>query len=384
MADARAFARFMAFLREFDGEENTVVSVQVENETGLMGAAREQSIDADALFADMVPQDFADFMLSHTDSMVSDVREAVENGASRGTWADVFGVVAEEIFSAYYVASYVNAVAETGKREYPLPMTANCWLNKAGEAPGAYPTGGPISRVAEVWQYCAPSIDLLTPDIYVPNFKEVCDEYTRRGGALYIPECATHSYAASRAIYCVGHYHALCYSPFGFEDMGKPFDGAMSFLFGADVTDPALNTPQDVAEYGQVNRYLQQMLPLIASKYGTDELQASCAEAEKMASFDFGSYRINAIFESPLLASKNGACLVLKESEDTFYLLVKGAMLLFLSNDANKQSLDILELEDGSFVDGKWQRERRLNGDEAVLTSYAEPTLLRVRLFAYE
>ena len=39
-ADAKAFAAFMGFLKEYDGEAHTVVTVQVENETGLLGAAR--------------------------------------------------------------------------------------------------------------------------------------------------------------------------------------------------------------------------------------------------------------------------------------------------------------------------------------------------------
>lgn len=78
----------------------------------------------------------------------------------------------------------------------------------------------------EVWQYGAPSIDFFCPDIYVPDFCGVCDKYTRRGGALFIPECATHSYAAPRLAYAVGHYHAVCYAPFGFEDMGLPFNAA--------------------------------------------------------------------------------------------------------------------------------------------------------------
>lgn len=383
-ADARAFGKLMAFIREIDAEENTVISVQVENETGLMGAGREHSDEADALFAQMVPQEFADYMFTHTDTMVDDVRRAVEHGICRGTWTEVFGDVAEEIFSAYYTASYVNAVAEAGKKEYPIPLTVNCWLDKAGEAPGTYPSGGPISRVAEVWNYCAPNIDIITPDIYVPDFKGVCDEYTRRGMPLYIPECATHSYAASRALYCVGHYHAMCYSPFGFEDMGKPFSGSQAFLFGADVTDPALNTPQDIKEYSEVNGYLNSLMPLLTEKYGTDDLQASCAEVEKTASFDMGAYRINAVFDSPMTERKDGACLVVKEKEDTFYLIVKAAMVMFLSNDPDRQSLDILELEEGNFVDGAWVRGRRFNGDEAVLTSYAKPTLLRVRLFNYD
>ena len=98
-------------------------------------------------------------------------------------------------------------------------MTANCWLDKGGE-PGTYPSGGPVSRMYEVWQYGAPCIDLHTPDIYVHDFCNICDEYTRRGKPLMIPECSTHSYSGPRMLYTVGHYHALCYAPFGFEKYG--------------------------------------------------------------------------------------------------------------------------------------------------------------------
>lgn len=59
-ADAKAFAALMAHLRQFDGEENTVVAVQVENETGLLGAAREVSDEADALFDGPVPAEQAE------------------------------------------------------------------------------------------------------------------------------------------------------------------------------------------------------------------------------------------------------------------------------------------------------------------------------------
>ena len=263
-------------------------------------------------------------------------------------------------------------------------MSANCWLNKEGEKAGAYPSGGPVARVMEVWRYCAPSIDIIAPDIYVPNFTQVCEEYTKLANPLYIPESATHSYAASRVLYTVGHHHAICYSPFGFEDMGKPFTNSMMFLFGADVTDPALNTPQDVGEYGAINRMLDGMKEKLADKYGTPDLQASCAELGAAASFDLGKYRINAVFESPMSTRKDGGCLVLKESEDTFYVIAHAVMLQFSSNDPALQSLDILALEEGRFEDGQWVRGRRLNGDEAVMTSYVEPTLLRVKLFAYE
>lgn len=383
-ADARAFAALMEHIRRVDGEENTVITVQVENETGLMGAAREHSDEADALFAGPVPQDFADYMRGQTDTMVADVAQAVRQGAQKGSWQEVFGECAEELFSAYYVAGYVNAVARAGKEKYPLPMSANCWLNKPGEKPGAYPTGGPVSRVMEVWHYRAPDVDVLAPDIYVPNFVEICREYTRRGNPLYIPETATHSYAASRVILSVGCFHAMCFAPFGFEDMGQSFTNSQMFLFGADATDPALRTPQDVEEYGQINRMLQGLMPYLTEKYGTANLQAASGETGPMAAFRMGSYQINAIFESPLMRRRDGACLALRVSEDTFFLLVYAASVQFQSADPERPSLDILALEEGSFENGTWVRGRRLNGDEAVLTNYPKPTLLKVKLFAYE
>jgi beta-galactosidase GanA len=285
-ADANAFARFMSHLKDFDSEDNTVVAVQVENETGLLGAAREMSDEADVCFHSEVPLEFAAYLRRHTDSMVSDIREAILTGATSGTWTEQFGSVAEELFSAYYIATYVEKVASAGKEKYPLPMLANCWLDK-GDKPGTYPTGGPVSRVHEVWHMAAPSINILCPDIYVPNFCEVCDEYTRRDGTLFIPECATHSYAAPRLVYTVGHYHAMCYAPFGFEDMGKPFSAMQSYLFGMDVTDPALKTPQEPSEYRFMAEMLNQLMPQLVKAYGSSDLQAICSERKTSDTLDF-------------------------------------------------------------------------------------------------
>ena len=381
-ADARAFGRLMAHLRDFDGEAHTVVAVQVENETGLLGAAREASDEADALFASPVPEDFAAYMRAHADTMAADVRAAVENGEASGAWEQVFGPAAEEIFSAYHIARYVDTVAAAGKREYPLPMAVNCWLDK-GEEPGKYPSGGPVSRMNEVWRFCAPHIDLHCPDIYVPDFCGVCDEYTRRGGPLFIPECATHSYSGPRLVYTVGHYHAVCYAPFGFEDMGQPFSAAQSYLFGVDVTDPALKTPQDRGEYGWFNRTLASMMPMLTERYGTRDLQAVCSERSEDCVLDFGAFQVQAVFDHPMLQKRDGVCLGLRTGVEECYLVVCRCGLNLASGDGEKPNLDILTLEEGRLEDGAWHVIRRLNGDEAAFLKYDEPTLLRLRVFTY-
>lgn len=372
-ADARAFGRLMAYIREVDGEEHTVVSVQVENETGVMGAAREHSDEANVRFAAPVPQAFVD----HMRMAGGEVGAAMEGGSSSGTWTEVFGPLAEEVFSAYHIARYVNAVAEAGKREYPIPLTVNCWLDKEEEA-GTYPSGGPVAKMMEVWRYCAPSVDIIGPDIYVPNFPEVCARYARGDNPLYIPECAVHGYAGARAVLGVGRYHAACYSPFGFEDMGRPLTGSQLALFGGDASDSALQTPQDVVAYGEINRILGGMMTRLTQRYGTAGLQASSAEIEPCASFGMGRYRIDARF-----TGRDGVCLVLQESADSFFLVVQAAALSFHSADPALPGLDILRLEEGRFADGVWYPGRRLNGDEAVLNIYDGPTALFAKLFAY-
>lgn len=408
-ADARAFGKMMQHVREYDEAYGTVITVQVENETGLLGNAREVSDEADAAFAGEVPQEFASYMRSHTEYMEEDVRAAVEAGEEKGSWSEVFGAVAEEIFSAYHVASFVEYVAKAGKDAYNLPMTVNCWLDKAADTPGDYPSGGPVARVHEVWDYCAPSIDVYCPDIYVPYFNKVCDRFVKSGtNPLYIPEAATHSYAAPRMVYTVGHYHAMCYSPFGFDDIGKPFSAAQGYLFGMDVTDPALKTPQNFEEYAVLGKILREAMPLLAERYGTMDLQAVCAEreAEKKKSLGlpedmnpmermlaeaaaatkmiFGDLGVSAGFGGMMRPRNDGALLVCRTKENEVYMIGEQCDIQLFSTDSEKTNLDILRLEEGTFENGVFVPGRRFNGDETAQLKLDKPGVLRLQWFTYE
>lgn len=389
-ADARAFAALMAHVRDVDAERRTVVAVQVENECGLMTTARERSAEADELFAsEQVPEGLVAFLREHRDGLAEDVREALLGGVAAsegtGTWQEVFGPestspVAAEMFQAYHTASYVEAVASAGEVAYQLPMLVNCWLDK-GNAPGRYPSGGPVARAMEVWRWAAPSIDVVCPDIYVRTFCDVCDQYRKLGNPLGVVETATHSYLAPRAIWAVGHHHAPVFGPFGFEEMGEPFSASQGFLFGMDVNDPALSTPQDPREYAATMRALASL----ARAWGSEALDLARADAvisERglVQMLDLGTWQVGVTFEE----GRPGAVLAVPVLPDEAYLLVLHATLALGSADADRPNLDILALEDGSFDEsGVWQRDCRLNGDEAQILTFDEPTLLRLRVLPY-
>lgn len=381
-SDARAFKELMKHIKDFDGEENTVIMMQVENEPGLQGAARENSDHADEIFKSEVPQEFVAFMKSNSDSMAEDVKKAVKFGAYDGNWSEVFGEVAEEVFSAYHVATYINTVASEGKKEYALPLAVNCWLDK-GQKPGLYPSGGPISRMMEVWKFCAPEIDVIAPDIYVPNFMDVCDDYIKLNNPLFIPETVTHAYAGPRQLYVVGHYHALGYAPFGFEGMGEEFSAIDSYLFGVETADPLFEVPQDVHEYHWITKTLDDLSPLLLTKYGTTDLQAISCERKDDDIMLFGEYGIKVMTESQMISRRDGVCLALKIAEDEFYLIANGCIIHPFSLSKEKPYSGILSLEEGSYEDGVWKAHRRLNGDEVAIMRYEKPTLLRMKVYSY-
>ncbi len=61
-ADARAFAALMKHIREIDGEQHTVVMVQVQNEVGVLGDSRDRNAMANEAFNNSVPKEFISYL----------------------------------------------------------------------------------------------------------------------------------------------------------------------------------------------------------------------------------------------------------------------------------------------------------------------------------
>ena len=203
-ADKRAFTAFMKHLKEADGER-AVLMVQVENETGTWGAERDYSPEAEKLFAGPVP---------------AEVLKAMGKAAGSASWRDAFGAEADVNFHAWAVAKYVEEIAAAGKAVYPLPLYVNAALRDPFKgAPGTYESGGPTDNVLAIWKAEAPAIDVLAPDIYLPDtasYLKVLELYHRADNALFVPE-TLGSKSAARFMFSALGLQAIGYSPFGLD-----------------------------------------------------------------------------------------------------------------------------------------------------------------------
>ena len=232
-ADARAFAALMRHLREADGTKHTVIMMQVENEVGVLDTPRDFCPAANQAFNGPVPKELIDYLQAHKEKLVPQLRDAWERAGFKtsGTWEEVFGkstvhkqdwhafsYLTEEIFMAWNYARYVGRVAAAGKAEYNVPMYVNTWIKQQGTRwPGEYPSGGAQPQVLDVWHAGALAIDVLSPDIYAPNFSDWCGWYTQAGNPLFVPESSGGASGAAHALWAFGKHDAIGYSPFGVD-----------------------------------------------------------------------------------------------------------------------------------------------------------------------
>lgn len=199
-ADGTAFARMMRHLRQADGDQQTVLMVQLENEVGYLGIGRDRSVEANRLFAGAVPADLLQKLERERDDLSPELKAHFK--AAGRSWRQVFGESANEAFMAWNYARYIEAVAAAGKREYPLPMYANCQLPAPGERAGEYPIGGPHPDNLAIYRAMAPSIDFYSPDIYWPNFEYWIDRY-RFAGNVGVCSRSEDGYCAVQRALCL-------------------------------------------------------------------------------------------------------------------------------------------------------------------------------------
>jgi beta-galactosidase GanA len=379
-ADRDAFVALMRHLRETDSQ-HTVVMMQVENESGSLGTVRDFGSVAQKEFDGQVPAEL--------------LRGLKKDGS--GTWSQVFGDDADETFAAWSVASYIGQIAAAGKKELALPMYTNNWLKSPraypiSTVPGEdYPSGGPTINMLSVWKIAAPSLDLLAPDIYVPNserYRMVMREFHRPDNPLMIPESLGFEPFPGASGYARYLYYALGEGAIGFANFGLDrihVDGTMSAETASQVEGFHL--------LGSFDRELAVLA--FAGKVKTAVEEPGISQQE----LDFKGWR--AVVSFP--PSYDPPAAPVSTISDTTGLKAGRVMVASLGNDeflvagidcrvqfappmhAGGKQMQLLRVEEGRYDGTTWIPARLWNGDETDygLNFGGNGSLLRVKLGSY-
>jgi len=377
-ADKKAFVKLMQHIKEVDSKQNTVVTIQVENEIGMLPDARSYDEAANIFFNQAIPEQLITYLIKNKNNVVPELKSVWgANGyKTSGNWEEVFGknLSTDELFMAWYYAVFTNELAAGGKAVYNLPMYVNAALNRPGRKPGEYPSAGPLPHIMDIWKAGAPSIDFLAPDFYNPDFKYWCDLYTRSSNPLFIPEIRFENGIDAKAFFAFGNYNCLSFAPFSIESTEHPETEAI----------------------GKAYDILNQVSHLITKYQPGGAVKGFLIEKDSVVKdISIGNYLLTINHEYKLgwsAGAKNDTWplaggLIISVAPDEFYIAGTGIVITFASAITNKKA-GFITIDEGRFENGKWIPGRRMNGDQDhqgrhVRIPYSEYSIQHVKLYTY-
>jgi len=395
-ADKRAFVALMTHLKQVDEAQRTVIMVQVQNEVGTYGLARDHGAAANRAFAADVPAEV--LRLQKPDPALHG--KAAKADKARGAWSAVYGDYAEQYFHSWAIARYIGEIAAAGRQVYDLPMFVNNALRDplAPMAPwkSDFASGGPTHDVIGIYKAAAPKIDIVGPDIYMPESAKVeaiLGQFQRRDNALWVPEIGN---AETYARY---HYAILGRGAIGVAPFGVDYADYSNYPLGSPYTDRRMTTPI-AAVYGSfapmASQWAQWSLEgrTHGVAEGDDRQPQTVALKGWTAKVSFGEWQFGERSwpqlkdEVPPSAAKpSGGVAIAQIGDDEFIVTGQRARVRF-EGDASFKGLGtmLIHAQEGRFgPDGRWTTTRNWNGDQVDwgLNLPATPTVLRVKLGRY-
>jgi len=371
-ADRKAFTQLMRHLKQAD-PQHTVIMVQVQNETGTYGSARDYSPLAQKVFEQPVPA------------------AARGAGGKSGNWSQVFGKDADEFFHAWHIASFVEQVAKAGKAEYDLPLYVNVALRDPFNPgpPGSYSSGGPTDNVLGLWKKAAPSIDLIVPDIYMPEYAKyvkVLDLYQRPDNALFVGEMGNAPVYARYLFAVLGH-QGIGFSPFGMD-----YTGYSNYPLGARKLDE-----ETIEPFAMNYRLIAPMSRLLASLSLRGKVHGVAEDPAEphQQTLSLGRWQAAISYGRPLFGNwdppkgnpePSGGALLAELGPDEFLVTGFHSRVDFSpANRSRGEKMQFARVEEGAYENGEWKFIRVWNGDQTDwgLNFTSVPQVLRVRLATY-
>jgi hypothetical protein len=361
-ADVRAFAALMRHIKEVDGQQHTVIMIQVENEVGMVKDSRDRSPAANQAYAGPVPKELMDYLEKHKDTLMPEFRQVWEAAGFKtsGTWEEVFGKgrATDEIFMGWYLARYVGRVAEAGKAEYPLPMYMNVYTYGFAKADqSVHASGSPMPDLMDVWRAGAPAIDMFSPDNSGREFAAFCAKYNQSGNPLFIPEAHGGLEGSAKALYVFGRHNGVGYTHTGYGIERKP-------------------TPdKDLAETYDM---IAQLQPLIVEHQGNGTMSAvRLGPNDPPQKIRVGNYTLEVAYlkangpTPPEIPTSAGAIFI-AAGPDEYFAAGNGVTVSFSPNTQGPPHVALATVEEGSFVNGRWVPGRRFAGDETDCGNFGD------------
>ncbi len=338
-ADKRAYAVLSRRIAESD-RGRRIIMMQPENEVGILGSDFDYSELGQSALSSDVPSALLNYLAENRHALRPELRKVWQDAGEKasGSWTDVFGdnIHAREFLLAWSYASFIGKVAEAGRAELDLPTFVNAWIVQHDEElPGQYPAGGPVSRVMDIYKAATDSIDFLSPDIYLADFKGITADYVREDNPLFVPESTID---ASRAFYIIGEHNALGYSPFGVEDGARNRAFAKAYGVLHEIAPIVLEYQQKEDALFAVMRQGEET----GRRIELDDLIVDV----RFTRLDEAAYGI-----------------IARLSKDEFLIAGQHLHVGFESGDADR-TVYIADVFEGEFVDGEWTPGRLMNGDE--------------------
>ena len=362
-ADKKAFTALCKHLKAKDSTEQTVISLQVENEPGILGSDRDYGPEGQSEFDSLVPAKFVSALKKAGKGDVYDIWQK-NGGKASGNWTQLFGDEAGELLTAWSTATYIEAIAKAGKAVYDIPFFINVWVSSLvwWPVPGeCYPSGCPVTKVLDIYKWFAPHIDVIAPDNPHTNLRErwaVNAKYTRPDNPLLIVEAPDEG-----MFHDIADFNAIGYFlHFEQDEQGIP----------------------DQTRSIDLLRSVSAAIPLLLKYQGTGKIQAVQQE-EGMEhhglngmQMDFDGYM--GLIEFGTGESRQqpgrGAGLVFQISKNEFYLVgvnyrlllrrKPATVALLAGNDLSHISFGnyLMSVDEGHFdKNGKYVSDRRRNGD---------------------
>jgi hypothetical protein len=354
--DSRAFAAMMKHIKEVDSSQRTVIMIQVQNEVGVLGSPRDHSDIANAAFNAPVPQELMDYLVKNKENLLPELTDVwkTTDFKTSGTWEEVFGkgVKTDELFMVWNYARFLDVCASTAKAEYSIPMFVNAWLvQPEDKRPGDYPSGGPQAHVLDLWRAGAPNIDLLCPDIHLPDCEGISVQYTRNNNTLFVPESGGGERGAGNAFFVVGKPKGIGYSPFGIERII------------ANNEKDAITTAYKI---------LASLAPVILESQSNGTITSVLLNQEINPSEEIilGDYKLLVELarnrRSPSVPAQ-GYGIIINSAPDEYIISGSNIHVSFSPNTSGPAIAAIAQLDEGKFENGIWMPRRRLNGDDIML-----------------